>query len=97
MMPAVSHVGVVPGGGDVGHQAGEAGGFAGQDRHRLAFGADAAAVDPRLAVLHREIVEQEPRGEVVGAIDDHVDVARQFADVVMRHVGNDRLDFALRN
>ena len=76
-----------------GHQAGEAGRFAGQNRHRLPFGADAAAVDPRLAVFHGEIVEQEPRGEVVGAVDDHVHVAGQLRDVEVRDIGNDRLDF----
>ena len=57
-----------------GEEAGEAGGFAGEDRHALAFGADRAAVDPGLAVFDGEVVDQEARGEVVGAVDDHIDV-----------------------
>ena len=54
----------------LGHQAAQAGGFAGQDRHRLPLGAEAAAVDPGDAELQRGVVEQKPRLEVVGAVED---------------------------
>ena len=66
-----------------GHQTSEAGGLAGENRHRLTLGTDAPAVDPRLAVLHRKVVQQEARGEVVGAVDDDIDVAGECLDVVM--------------
>ena len=44
--------------GALGHEAAEAGRFAGQDGHRLPFGPHAAAVDPRQAELHRRVVDQ---------------------------------------
>ena len=94
-MPALSQVGVLPGGGGFGHQAAEAGRFAGQDRQRLAFGAQAAAVDPRNAELDGRVVEQEPRLEIVGAIDQAIDAVQQPLDVRVIDIGDDRFDFDL--
>ena len=51
-IPAVSHVGTLPGAGHSGIRQPQAGRLAGQDRHRLALGADAAAVDPRQPAAH---------------------------------------------
>ena len=44
----------------------------GEDRHRHAAGGDRAAVDVRQAVFHREVVEQEPRLEIVETVEDDV-------------------------
>ena len=80
------------GGRCFGEEAGEAGGFAGDDRHALAFGADRAAVDPGLAMFDGEVVHQEAGGEVVGAVDDDIDVGGEGLDVGVGDVGDDRLD-----
>jgi hypothetical protein len=68
----------------------------GNDRHRLALGPDAAAVDPRLAVFDGEVVDQEAGGEVVGAINDRVHVAGELGDITVRNVGDDGFDFNFR-
>ena len=91
-MPAVSQVGVLPGGGALGHQAAQAGRFAGQDGHRLPFGPHAAAVDPRQPELHRRVVDEKPRLEIVGPVEDHVDAVAKPLDVRRIDVGHDRLD-----
>ena len=78
--------------GALGHQAAEASGFAGQDGHRLPFGPHAAAVDPRQPELHRRVVDQEPRLEIVGPVEDHVDAIAKPFDVRRIDVGHHRLD-----
>ena len=40
------------------------------------------AVDERLAQVHAGVVEQVPRGKVVGAIDDHVGIRDEPFDIV---------------
>ncbi len=95
-MPAVSQVGVVPGGGVSLHQAAQAGGFAGQDGHRLPFGPQAAAVDPGNPALQGDVVEQHAGFEIVGAVEDHVDALGQIHDVGVIDVGDQRLDRDLR-
>jgi hypothetical protein len=42
-------------------------------------------VDDRLAELERRVVEQVPRGEVVGAVDDEIVVGEERHDVLRRH------------
>ena len=96
-MPAVSQVGVRARRRRLGHQAAQAGGFAGQDGHRLPFGAEAAAVDPGNAA--RRATRRScsiTRFEVVGAVDDHIDAIGQCADVAGIDVGDERLDRDLR-
>ena len=90
--PAVSQVGVMPGRRRGLDQAAQARRLARQDRHRLAFAADHAAVDPRLVQLDRRVVDQVARLEVVGAVEDQVGVAHQVEDIGVVDVGDDRLD-----
>ena len=73
-------------------QAAQARRLARDDRHRLAFAADHAAVDPRLAQLDGRVVDQVAGLEVVGAVEDQVGVADQVEDVGVIQVGDDRLD-----
>src|SRR5205814_8261948 len=75
--------------------AAQAGRLIGQDGHRLAVTADAAAVDPRLAELHRRVVDQVADLEVIGAVEDNVGVRYQFEDVGAVDVGDDWLDVDL--
>ena len=73
--PAVSQVGVMPGGGLSSIRQRMHGVLPGQDRHRLPFAADHAAEDPGLAQLHGRVVDQVAGLEVVGAVEDQVGVA----------------------
>ena len=55
--------------------------FGGKDAG-LAFEAENRAVDVRLAGEHAGVVDQIARGEIVGAVDDDVEVAKDFERVV---------------
>ena len=68
-------------------------GLARQHRHDLSVTADATTVDPRNAGLKREIVHQEPRLEVIRAVENEIDVASQFANVVAIDVRDNRFQF----
>src|SRR5262249_16688969 len=72
--------------------AAEARGIAGKDRHGLAVAADAPAVDPRLAELHRRVVDQVANLEIVGPVEDQVGVFHQCQNVGAVDVGDNRLD-----
>ena len=61
----------------------------------MAFGADAAAIDPRDAELRRRVVQKKARFEIVGAVDDEVDAVAQARDVVGPDIGDDRFDLDL--
>jgi hypothetical protein len=77
------------------HQARQAGRVARKNRHRLAFRADAAAVNPWHSVLDGEVVHEKSNGEVIGAVDDDIDPGRKFRDVTIRDIGNNRFDLDL--
>ena len=79
----------------LGHQAAQAGRLAGNDRQRLAFRRQAAAIDPGNAELDGGIVEQESRFKIVGAIDEAIDAVEQPLDVGVIDVGDDGVDFDL--
>ena len=81
----------------LGQEATEAGRLARQDGEHLPLGADAAAEDPRDVVRHGVVVEQVARLEVVGAVDDDVDVVGQAGDVRGRHVGDFGFDLRSQN
>src|SRR5205823_3491044 len=66
--------------------------LAGQDRHGLAVAADGAAVDPGLAELDGDVVDEVANLEVVRAVEDDVGVLAQLEDVGAIDVGDDRLD-----
>ena len=77
-MPAVSQLGMLPGGGASGNtQRGTR--FAGQDRHRLAGGANRAAVNPGYVEFYRGFVEQVSRFEIVGPVKDEINVGTDRA------------------
>ena len=60
----------------------EARGLAGEDRHHEAGAADHARVDPRDGARDREVVQQVPRLEVVGAVEDERRLAAELAQRV---------------
>src|SRR5215469_308040 len=59
-------------------------------RNRIA--ADSTAVDPRRAVLHREIVKKVASAEVVAAVENEVHAANELLGVTGYEVGDIRLD-----
>jgi hypothetical protein len=59
------------------------------DEQRQAVGAHAGPVDPGNARAHADVVEQEPRLEVVGAVQDEVGAGEQGVRVVGDEVGHD--------
>ena len=85
-----------PGWRSVLQQAAQARGFAGQDRHRLAFGTHTAAVDPGDPELDGGVVQQEPGLEVVRPVYDDVDIVQPAADRRGGHIRHDRFDLDLR-
>ena len=82
------------GAGRIGEEAAEASRAFWQDRPDTAFDADASAVNPGNLVFHGDVVEEISRGDVVGAVDDEVDVGEGF-DVCGVGVGNDGVDLDL--
>src|SRR5262245_54344926 len=70
----------------------QARGLARDDGHRLALTPDGPAEYPRLAELHRRVVDRVPDLEVVRPVHDHVRVPAQVDDVRPVDVGNHRLD-----
>jgi tetratricopeptide (TPR) repeat protein/predicted Ser/Thr protein kinase len=78
--------------GQVRHHAPEAGALPGDHREHHPVAPHAAAVHPRLPELHARVVEEEPRLEVVGAVEHKVGVGDEPFDVPRVHVGHARLD-----
>ncbi len=75
-----------------GHQATKAGRLARNDRHHLAFRADASAVDPGQVQRVSRIVEQETRFEIVGPVGNDIYVRQHRTDVRGVDVRYNRLD-----
>jgi hypothetical protein len=87
----------VAGGGGAGRrrlleQASQAGRRLRPHRQRRAVRADAGAVHPRHALAHADVVDQEARLEVVGAVQHQVGRTHQFRRVVGGHVGDQARD-----
>ncbi len=65
---------------------------AGEDGHGGGVGADGGGVDPRLALLDGEVVEEVAGFEVVGGVEDEVGGAEETVDVGGDEVGDLRMD-----
>ena len=90
--PAVSQVGCHAGGRSRLDQAAKAGRLARDDRHRLSLAADHSAVNPGLAQLDRDVVDQVAGFEIVGAVENQVGVADEIDRVGVIEVRDDGLD-----
>ena len=60
--------------GRSGKDAGQAGGFTGENVHGHGVGGDGGSVNPRLAVLHGEIVDEIASFKIVGCIEDEIGI-----------------------
>ena len=75
--------------GWVGKDAAQASGAAGPDCPDPAFGADASAVNPGEAIANAKVVEEITRRDVVGAVENEIDIGERF-DVGGVGIGDDR-------
>ena len=82
----------MPGGGAGFDHTAEAGGQAGDDRHRLADAANRSAIDPGFVQLDGRIVDQVAHLEVVGAIKHEINILHEIDDVGVIDIGHDRFD-----
>ncbi len=73
-------------------QASEASGTARTDRHGNAVAANGCGINPGAIVVNREIVEEETRLEIVGAIEKEVEAREEFLGVLRGEVGDDAFD-----
>lgn len=73
-------------------ETGEAGGFAGEDRHGEAVGGDGCGVNPWSVGLDGEIVDEEAGFEIVGPVENDVEPLQQFHGVLGIEVGDYSLD-----
>ena len=69
-------------------QAAVARALVGDEGRELPVEAEDRRVHDRLALAHGGVVQQVARGEVVGAVDDHVVVADQVEHVVAGRAGS---------
>ena len=90
--PAVSQVGVSPGGGLSSIRQRRQGVTPGRIVIVCPSRADHPAEDPGLVQLHRRVVDQVAGLEVVGPVEDQVGVGDEVEDVGVVDVGDDRLD-----
>jgi hypothetical protein len=70
--------------------------FVGYNRHGEAVAADSGAIHPRLSPLHREIVNQIPRLEVVRPVENAIGVGEKVFYILGSQVGDQRRHMALR-
>ena len=73
-------------------QAGQTRRAAGDNAQDRAFAADDTAVDPRHVALDAKLVDELPRLEVVGPIEDNVGAGETFLGVARDEIGHERLD-----
>ncbi|MEY2727522.1 MAG: hypothetical protein RLZZ458_3389 [Planctomycetota bacterium] len=74
------------------HEASEAGGFAGEDGQHLSAAAGDTGEDPGDMEFESGIIDEVSGFEVVGAIEDEVDVLAECPDVAEVEVGDDGFD-----
>jgi len=67
-------------------------GTAGADGHGDAVTADGSSINPRAVVFYGEIVEEEARFKIVGAVEKEVEAREEFWGVLRGEIGDDAFD-----
>ncbi len=80
------------GGGAGFEKTGEARSGAGTNGHGQPVTGDGGGVDPRESGVHREVVDQEARLEIVGAIEEQMDSREEGFGVARAEIGDDAFD-----
>jgi len=73
-------------------KAGEAGRCRGKNSHGQTVAGDGGCVNPRTAGFHGNVVDQEARFEIVGAVEKQVDSIEKLFRVARAEIGDNTFD-----